>query len=171
VCKIKELKKGGAMKINPPPPDDETAKKNCRKAKGKWQDGICKNPQCGDNARWDDWTQTCKEYVDGEKPLNIADQKSRCKALGNVWGTSSPFGNGDKPATSTMDEQKTACDIVGTWTGTTCICDNMGKWNSSKKMCECDPATQELKEGKCTFKTPTLGSNNNSGTKFNLGTR
>lgn len=112
-------------------PDDETAKKNCRKAKGKWQDGICKDPNCGDNAHWDDWTQKCKEYAPGEKPLSIEMQQQLCKSQG-VWGTA------------------------------TCICKNGGKWNTKTGTCECDPATQELKEGKCTLKP--LGTRN-------LGTR
>ena len=121
-------------------PDDKTAQKNCKKAKGTWADGICKDPKCGDNARWDDWTGTCKEYAAGEKPLSTA-------------------------------EQKTACNAVGIWKGTTCICKNMGKWNASKKMCECDPQTQELKEEICQNKSISATNTGTTGTQFNLGSR
>ena len=122
-------------------PDEKNAKKNCEAVGGTW-DKICKNPQCGDNARWDDWTQTCKEYKDGEKP-------------------------------SIFIKEETACNKFGTWTGTTCICDNLGNWNRLTKMCECDPATQELKDGKCQPKlTVTLGTGTGTGgKKFNLDAR
>ncbi len=106
-------------------PDNETAKKNCKKANGTWADGICKDPKCGDNARWDDWTGKCKEYAAGEKPLSIA-------------------------------EQKTACNAVGTWTGTTCFCENGGKWDTKTGMCGASPFTID---------TPATG------TQFNLGSR
>ena len=121
-------------------PDDKTAQKNCKKANGTWADGICKDPKCGDNARWDDWTGKCKEYAAGEKPLSFA-------------------------------EQQTACNIVGTWNGTTCICNNMGKWNAYKKMCECDPQTQEFKGGKCQIKSISATNTGTTSTQFNLGSR
>ena len=94
-------------------PDNETAKKNCEAVGGTW-DKICKDPKCGDNALWDDWTGKCKEYAAGEKP-------------------------------ATFTEQETACKIFGTWTGTTCMCNNMGKWNASKK---CANATHKPKNSK-----------------------
>ena len=120
-------------------PDNETAKKNCEAVGGTW-DKICKDPKCGDNALWDDWTGKCKEYAAGEKP-------------------------------ATFTEQETACKIFGTWTGTTCMCNNMGKWNASKKMCECDPQTQEFKDGKCQFKSISATNTGTAGTQFNLGSR
>lgn len=120
-------------------PDNETAKKNCEAVGGTW-DKICKDPKCGDNARWDDRTGKCKEYAAGEKP-------------------------------ATFTEQETACKIFGTWTGTTCMCNNMGKWNASKKMCECDPQTQEFKDGKCQFKSISATNTGTTGTQFNLGSR
>lgn len=120
-------------------PDNETAKKNCE-AVGRTWDKICKDPKCGDNALWDDWTGKCKEYAAGEKP-------------------------------ATFTEQETACKIFGIWTGTTCICNNMGKWNTSKKMCECDPQTQEFKDGKCQFKSISATNTGTAGTQFNLGSR
>ena len=121
-------------------PDNETAKKNCKKANGTWADGICKDPKCGDNARWDNWTGKCKEYAAGEKPLSIA-------------------------------EQKTACNAVGIWTEATCICNNMGKWNAYKKMCECDPQTQEFKDGICQIKSISATNTGTTGTQFNPGSR
>ena len=120
-------------------PDNETAKKNCEAVGGTWNK-ICKDPKCGDNARWDDRTGKCKEYAAGEKP-------------------------------ATFTEQETACKIFGTWTGTTCMCNNMGKWNASKKMCECDPQTQEIKDGKCQFKSISATNTGTTGTQFNLGSR
>lgn len=87
-------------------PDDETAKKNCKNAKGEWQDGICKNPNCGENARWDDWTQKCKEYAPGEKPATISDQETACK----VWGV--------------WTGKTCVCKTLGY------------KWNTVKKVCE-----------------------------------
>ena len=45
----------------------------------------------------------------------------------------------------------------------------MGKWNASKKMCECDPQTQELKEEICQNKSISATNTGTTGTQFNLG--
>ena len=91
----------------PERPDDKTAQKNCKKAKGDWADGICKNPKCGDDARWDDWTQTCKKYAAGEKPATYTDPETACRIQG------------------------------GTWTGKTCLCKGFeNKWNGVTYKCE-----------------------------------
>ena len=100
-------KKSDGDKSVPERPDDKTAQKNCKKAKGDWADGICKNPKCGDDARWDDWTQTCKKYAAGEKPATYTDPETACRIQG------------------------------GTWTGKTCLCKGFeNKWNGVTYKCE-----------------------------------
>lgn len=117
------------------------AQKRCELAGGTW-DKICKDPKCGDNARWDDWTQTCKEYADGEKPLSIADQESRCKALGNIWGTA------------------------------TCICKNGGKWDTQTGVCGPKPKiATPTNLGTGQSNQPGLGTSNLGSPKFNLSRR
>jgi len=91
--------------------DYKKIKKNCESAKGTWNDEthFCSNPQCGENSRWVDIAGECQEYADGEKPMEISDQKSRCELAGGVWSTA------------------------------TCLCPNAGKWNITTGMCEAAP--------------------------------